>query len=459
MSPRKLLLLTAAVVGLFAFIVFFERKMPTTADRQSKGELHWDLPEESVVSIRLERPGSVVELARDGETWRLTQPIPYPADTFAASDLARQLGQLKRVGGDSSEAKPEDYGLAKPAATATIVWKDASDPKQRSTRTLEFGIDIPGTDVAAARVTGQSRVLFVPGSLSADVKKSAADFQSKEVFGGSSADVARLDVERGRGHLLLAQRDGIWWMEQPLKDLANTEAASRLAGDLTAMRVVEFLTSDIASLATWGLAPPLYRVTLSDAKGKATSVEFGATRSDGNSVYARREGQVFTVGSSSVEEFSKEPEGFRETSLVKFDRARASDLEGAFAEERWSLSRGKDGGWSAGGSAVLAGNAEDVMSAILDLRSRAFADESEARALAARAPSATLRISHSEGEPWEIKLYGAPGEPAAAVSRRPGAFRLASDPSASLLAAFKNAMASPTPTAAPTPAPTPKKSS
>src|SRR5262245_7068721 len=215
MTPRKLLLLTAVVFGLFAVIVFFERKMPTTTDRQAKGELHWDLPEDRVLSVKLERPGSVVELTRDGDTWRLTQPFPYPADAFAASDLAKQLAQLKRVGGDSSEAKPEDYGLAKPTATATIVWKDPSDDKKRSTRTLQFGIDIPGTDVVAARVAGQDRVLFVPSSVAADVRKSAADFQSKDVFGGSSADVARIDLERGRGHLVLAQRDGIWWIEQP----------------------------------------------------------------------------------------------------------------------------------------------------------------------------------------------------------------------------------------------------
>ncbi|HEY7574222.1 MAG TPA: DUF4340 domain-containing protein, partial [Thermoanaerobaculia bacterium] len=238
MSPRKLLLLTAVVFGLFAFIVFFERKMPTTSERQTKGELHWELPEDRVVSVRLEKPGSVVELAKDGDTWRLTQPFPYPADSFAASDLARQLAQLKRVGGDSSEAKPEDYGFDKPGATATITWKETADAAKPSTRKIEFGIDIPGTDVAAARVAGESRVLFVPSSLSAEVKKNASDFQSKEVFGGLSPDVARVDLERGRGQLLMVQKGGIWWMEQPLKDLANSEAASRLAGDLNAMRVL-----------------------------------------------------------------------------------------------------------------------------------------------------------------------------------------------------------------------------
>lgn len=449
MSPRKLILLTAVVFGLFAFIVFFERKMPSTSERQTKGDLHWDLPEERLVSIRLERAGSIVELTRDGESWRLTQPTPYPADSFAASDLARQLGQLKRVGGDSSEARPEAYGLATPTAKATIVWTDPDDPKKKLSRSIEFGMDIPSTDIAAARVAGTDRVLFVPSSVAAAVKKGAGDFQSKDVFGGTAAEVARLDLERGRGHLVLSQREGIWWLEQPLKDLADADAASRLAGDLTALRVIEFLSSDKDSLATWSLSPPLFRVMLSDTKGKTTAVEFGATRSDGNSVYARRDGQVFTVGTSVVEELSKEAVAFRESHLVKFDRARASALEAAFGTQRFSLVRGKDGGWSSDGKPILAGSVEDVMSAVLDLKSRSFSDETEGRGLSALSPAVSLKIALSEGEPWEIRIYAAPGEPAATVSRRPGAFRLSSDPSASLLAVFQKASGGLVPTAVP----------
>jgi hypothetical protein len=457
MSPRKLLLLTAAVFILFAFIFLFERKMPSTSERQSKGELHWDIPEDRVVSVRLEKDGSVVELVRDGETWRLTRPAPYPADSFAASDLARQLAQLKRVGGDSSEAKPEDYGLTKPAAKATLTWKDPDGGKKNSTRTLDFGIDIPGTDIAAARVEGENKVLFVPSSVAASVRKGPFDYQSKDVFGGSTSDVARIDVERGRGHLLIAQREGIWWMEQPLKDLADSDAASRLAGDLTALRVTDFLTAEKDSLATWGLSPPLYRVVIADAKGKTSTAEIGSTRSDGNSVYASREGQVFTVGSSIVEELSKEAEAFREPHLVKFDRAKATGLDGAFGADHVALSSGKDGGWSLGGKAVLAANVEDVLTAILDVKSRAFLDESEARALGARQPAATIKVVLSAGDPWEIKLYGEPGEPAASVSGRPGAFRLSSDVSGSLHAAFQKATAAAVPTAGATPAPTKKK--
>ena len=239
-------------------------------------------------------------------------------------------------------------------------------------------------------------------------------------------------------------------MEQPLKDLADADAASRLAGDLTSLRVMEFQTPDRDSLSSWGLSPPLYRVTLSDAKGKATTVEFGSTRSDGNSLYARRESQVFTVGTTIVEEFSREAEAYRDTRLVRFDRAKASTLEGTFGDEHIAISRGKDGGWVASGKPVLAGSADDLMTAILDLKSRAFADQGEAQSLAAQAPSASVRVASAEGEPWEIKVYAGAGDPSATVSGRPGAFRLSANPTDALRAAFRKAAAGPVPTAAPT---------
>jgi hypothetical protein len=56
-SPKKLLLLTAIVAVLFAFIALFERKMPTTSERERKGDLYWDIPEEQVGRIELTRGG------------------------------------------------------------------------------------------------------------------------------------------------------------------------------------------------------------------------------------------------------------------------------------------------------------------------------------------------------------------------------------------------------------------
>lgn len=452
MTSRKLIILTALVVALFAFVFFFERKMPTTAERQQKGDLVWEIPEERVESVRLEQPSGIVELARSGEKmWRLVKPDSYPCDGFAASDVVSQLARLRRAGGDSTEARPEDYGLTTPAAKATIVWKDGEKPGKKLSRTLEFGIEIPGTDATAARAAGSTAVVFVPTGLALAVKKSPDEFKSKDVFGSSSSDMARVDVDRGRGRLSLAKKDGAWWLRQPFVDLADGDAVEKLMSTLTALRVVDFLPSPPGQgLASFGLTPPLYRVVLADTKGSGITVDFGATKSDGNSVYGRRENQVFTVASSVVEDLAKEAEGFREPRLMRFDRGTVSAIETVFPGAKFSFERKKDG-WALAGKSLSAAAVDDLLSALLDLKSRSFGDEARGKALSGREPAATVTVKLSSGEPWVVKFYPGGTQTEAVVSSRPGSLLMPADAVPSLEAAVRKAATPPTPsTTAPT---------
>jgi hypothetical protein len=452
MSSRKLLVLTGVVVALFAFIFLIERKMPTTSERDQKGELYWELPEGQVDSIRLERGGEVVELTKSADSWRLIRPEAYPADSFAASDLASQLANPKKPAGESEgEGEPERYGLAKPAARATLGWHDPKRPGEKHSRTLEFGLDIPGTDLTAARVAGQSQILFVPASLAAAVRKAADEFKSKDVFGSPSIDVAGIDVARGRGRLTLAKRNGIWWLEQPISDLADRDVADRFAGDLSALRVTEFVPrTQSADLSALGLAPPVYRITLTDTKGGKHALDLGSTRSDGNSVYAVRGGQVFTVGNSLVDELSKEAVAFRDKRLVRFERSEVQGITASVGSKRRAFSR-QQAGWSVDGRTILAGTADDLMTAILDVESRSFVDDAPMAVLAARPPEVELEVRLAAAPSWKASLYPFRGDLAAVVSRRPGAFAVGREAVAKLTAAIEKAGTAPAITPAPTP--------
>lgn len=450
MSPRKLVLLSAVVLILFAFILLFERKTPSTSERQSKGDLHWDLPEERIETIRLEHSGTVIELQKgEADTWRLVRPEPFPADSLAVSDLTRELGDLKRSGGgEAADARPEEYGLVPPAAKASVTWTDEKAPAKKETRTVELGVEIPGTDVTAARLSGSPSVVFIPTSVATAVKKSPNDLKSKDVFGGSALDVTRLDVERGRGQLVLAKKNSVWWLEKPIADLADSEAAEGLARDLTGLRVLEFLASaEGESLAARGLDPPLFRLTLTQAKGKKTTVDFGATRSDGNAIYASREGQAFTVESSIAEDLSREAVAYRNPNLLQFDRADVSAVEGTFGETSYALTR-KDGGWALLGKPVIASSADDLLSALLDLKSRSFLNEAEARGLRGTAAAAKVSVTLTPADRWEVSLSPWRAETGATVTRRPGAFLLSDGALGKLEAAFRKAATGPGPTPA-----------
>ncbi len=438
MSSRKILVLSGLVLLLFGFIFLFERKMPTTAEADQKKELVWDVPVEQVETLRLERAGSpAVELKKTGPSaWRLVRPEAYPADSMAAGDLAAQLARPRRAGSESAEARPEDYGLKTPATKATIVWKDPKAPGKSKSRTMEFGVDIPGTDAVAARASGSPHVFFVASSVAAAARKTAAELRSKDAFGGSASELTKIDIERGRGRVALARKNGVWWLSHPVADLADGDFSQRFVDELTSLKALEFLSAgERQNLAAFGLAPPLYRVTLAGPKS-STTVDFGATRSDGNTAYAGREGQVFTVPSSIVEELSRESVVFREPRLMRFDRASLSSVEGTFGQERFAFSR-KDSGWVAGTKTVPA--ADDLMTALLDLKSRGFLDDAAASALSPRTPDATLTLKLTGNESWTVRLFSVRTDTEAVVSGRPGAFALPGDAVGRVREAFKKA--------------------
>jgi uncharacterized protein DUF4340 len=418
-SVRKLLLLTAVVAVLFGFIYFFERKMPSTSDRERKGELHWDLPEDRIEGLSLTRGPEQLEFQKTAAApWRMVKPAPYPADAFAISSVTSELADLKRSGGDPGEARPADYGLEKPEAKATIVWTEPDAPGEKKSRTVEFGLAIPGTETVAARVEGSEKVLFVPASTLAAVRKNADDFRSRDVFGGTPSEISRLEILRGRSRLVLERRDGGWWIVEPTADLADAAEVERLAGQLTSARVGDFVHGN-DDLAALGLNPPLYRVTVSRTGGETTAVDFGATRSDGNNMYARRDGQVFTVDRELGDDLSREAEPFRSAPLTTFERSDVTALEASFGDKTFALAQ-KDGGWTAQGRPVLAPAADDVLSGILDLKSRSFVEETRVGELAA--PEATVTVRRKTGLPWILSFHPRGVGMIARVSQRPGGF-------------------------------------
>ena len=334
MSPKKLIALSAVVVVLFGFILLFERKMPTTEERSRKGDLYWDIPQDRVQRIEVVRGAETLEFQRTGEVgWRMLRPEKYPADTFAVGSLVTELAEMKRAAGEEpSDVRASEYGFDKPSAKATIVWNESADAKNAKTRVVEFGAAVPGTDVVAARVEGSPKVLFVPSSVLESLKKSADEFESREVFGSAASDAARLEILRGRGKLAFVKKDGVWWLAEPMSDYADSAEIDRFTGALAGLRVREFLHGP-QDLAALGLDPPLFHVALTGAKNAVTAVDFGATRSDGNTLYARRDGQVLTVDHDIVDELSKEAEAFRsreQRTRIALDLGRALASCGEF---------------------------------------------------------------------------------------------------------------------------------
>src|SRR4051812_10380905 len=114
------ILLTAALC-LYGFIYFFERKIPSSAERRAPQRvLSIDTPQE-IQSIEVVlSPTAVLRAERTNSMWTLTEPR-YPARQAALDTLATNLVQLRafdRV--PSREVKlqgEKSFGLAPPRAS------------------------------------------------------------------------------------------------------------------------------------------------------------------------------------------------------------------------------------------------------------------------------------------------------------------------------------------------------
>jgi hypothetical protein len=166
-SVKKLLALTAVVAALFAFIVLFERKMPTTADRDRKGDLYWDIPADRVDRL----PPSAATRRSSSASTR--------AAGMGAAEVPASVRVVARLGprGDAAsgdevtDAKPSDYALEKPVASATFDWRIRTTRRRTSRAPWSSDPTCPAPDVVSARLAG-TEIAFVPPSVLSSVRTS-----------------------------------------------------------------------------------------------------------------------------------------------------------------------------------------------------------------------------------------------------------------------------------------------
>jgi hypothetical protein len=435
--PRSLAVFAAVVLALGAFIWFYERELPSTAEREAHGKrVFGALEAEEVREVLLAQGGQQVRLVREapavaageeeGEDedaltpapaaeWRLAAPLSARADRFAVDGLLSTLLAIEKArtleGIDRGK-----YGLQPPAATVTLV-----DEKGR--RTLEVGREIPGTDQRVVALAGEADGWAVGGAFWSEITKPPADWRSRELFPGTRDEVERVALQTGGRSLLLARRGEDWWVESPLADRADRERVEELLGALTGLQAEEFL--DTAPPAA-GLEPPQALVeVVRRGRSEPFRVALGASRGEGEEAvrYARAGGQLVAVRAPALGgALQRPPAQWRSLAWTAFavyevDRIEITDAQGKLALVRDEADWKRSVPGTAGEAVkVFYAPVSDLLAALADARAERVlsAEEAGAQGLAAGAAALTVRLVGREGEREQTLTLvpGAAGAPA-----------------------------------------------
>jgi hypothetical protein len=164
----------------------------------------------------------------------------------------------------------------------------------------------------------------------------------------------------------LVRRAGGWRIVAPVDDAADPRAVERLIGAAGAAPILRSIAKPDA-LATYGLAPPVARLTLEGVT--APTLELGSVAPTGDAMFARLAGgpEVLLLGLPAAQPLANvDPKALRDRSIV--DLARSEIVGVAIAPSGLQLARSADGWWITAPRRFPASAAalDEVLSALYD---------------------------------------------------------------------------------------------
>ncbi|MGE5236578.1 MAG: DUF4340 domain-containing protein [Acidobacteriota bacterium] len=367
MRLGRLIALAVVVLGLGAYIYFYERHQPTTEERAERADkLLPDFQQDKATRIEITNSHGRFELTKEKNDWKLVKPITDDANSGAVTGLLSNLANLKAERTlAAKDVKRADYGLEKPQLVATVATEGGK------TYTVKLGGELPLGNTRAAETSGDD-VYIVSKWIASDLDRDLSGWRSTDLVRLLSPDIASLTVRGPEGRVALAHAGGTWTITEPFPDLADRDRAEGLVGDLNSAKIKEFVDTP-GDLAALGLAPSKLDITIVRKEGAPLQLAFGDEREQNKvkELACKRGDRVFWVEANAVSHAETAPEGWRSKKLVALDTWNADRLEIDEGKVKVALER-KDGLWKANGAEVDSGAVSRRLEDLADLEITSF---------------------------------------------------------------------------------------
>ena len=459
MRPRTLLILLVLVLGLGAFIWFYERELPSSEKRAEQAKKVLSFDKDEVRKVTLESPtGRIVferaeplkgpdeEKKEEGDeeseeapgeealgeppsepetAWKITAPLQARADAFAVDGLLQSLADLEKTR-TIEEVDRKAQGLDKPRATVRIETEDG-------TRVLQIGAAVPTGGTLIAGVEGKDEAYVVSDTIWSQIDREPGSWRDRQLFRASRDAISRIALTGPGGKLVLVQQNnGRFRIESPFVDRADKTMIDDLYADLSGLTAEQFVDQPQLAPAAMGLQPPQGVVEVTFLQGEPMRIELGSPASAASeeppadpsvppppaSVYARVGSQLIQARTRLAQTAAKPAPEWRARGLSAFEVYEIETVAVRDGKGPLSLTRaGTD--WKRGEETISYVPVSDFLFALTGAQSDRLLTPQEAGALGQ--PVLTVELDAKAAGKETLTLYPArpDGVPARVSGRDP----------------------------------------
>lgn len=322
---RSTIGLLVVLVGLGAYIYFVtSKKSDSTATKQEKLFASLEAAKIDELKVKSES-GDVTTLKKEGGTWKIVAPLALPASDLDATGIANALGDLEIVRVvEENPTDVKDYGLDTPRIEVEF----------KSTEAKTAGHLFVGAKTATggnlyARRDDQKQVVLVGQFYETSLNKSTFDLRDKAIIKFDRSKVDGVDVDLGGKPIEFSKANAEWKMTKPVVARADASAVDGLVSRVETAQMKSIVSSapTPADLKTFGFDKPQATINLHLGSARATLV-VGA-KADDMAVYVRDASKpdVFTVDTSTADDFKKPADDYRKKDLFDFRAFTATRVE------------------------------------------------------------------------------------------------------------------------------------
>jgi hypothetical protein len=407
------LIALVALAGLWGIFTYLDKRASrqTSKLEAPKEEKIFALDSKHITSITFRpRDGEAVTCRHDGGAWAIAEPRKLAADQGTLSTVLNNFttATVDEVV-DPHPSDLKEFGLNPPAFSLEVS-TDSNPPKF----TLLLGDGTPTSGGVYAQVAGNPRVVTLASYLKSNLEKTLFDLRDRRALTLEADQLRKIEVDsKGKKWTLEKNPEGIWDLVLPPPVRADRFAVDGLLSQLRGLTMQSIAAEEKKNQAAYGLGSPELRLQLT-APGGTQTLWLGKKDKEGDRHFAVNSAlqPVFTLNSTSLAEFQKDPAELRTKDLFSYSSFGVKRVEIDSPKGHSVFDLQKDNQWkqTGGGSKTTpAAKMDTLLTRLRDLRASTFPKGSDLAPFGLIKPAYRFKVQFGEknqSETLEISRIG-----------------------------------------------------